>query len=78
MGLLVELQKDRFWNPWTFEERADDLERAGQIIHDWERAKPGFRTMTKRQMDEQMTRRDRDFEKERAAPERRRVKNKAR
>ncbi|TCO15721.1 hypothetical protein EV652_12194 [Kribbella steppae] len=49
--LFMDLHRDEFWNPWRLEEQAAELERAQQIMGEWERAEPGFRRRTKRQIE---------------------------
>lgn len=39
-ALFIDLHQDQFWNPWGMEERATDLERAQQIMEEWQRAEP--------------------------------------
>lgn len=45
-AFYIELQLDRFWNPWRMEEEAAGLERAHAVMDEWERAEPGFGPMT--------------------------------
>ncbi|KQY61835.1 hypothetical protein [Nocardioides sp. Root140] len=65
--LFMDLHRDQFWNPWRMEEQAGDLERAQEVMEEWERAEPGFRQMTKRQMQARLARMDREAEKRLAA-----------
>lgn len=65
-ALFIDLHQDQFWNPWRMEEQAADLERAQQIMEEWERAEPDHKPKTKRQLDAEMKRWDRDFEREQA------------
>lgn len=62
-ALLIDLHQDEFWNPWRFEEQAAELERAQQVMQEWERAEPNFKRKTKRQLDAEMARWDRDFQR---------------
>lgn len=73
--LFIDLHHDEFWNPWRFEEQAAELERAQQIMEQWERAEPNFRRKTKRQLDAEMARWDRDFERKQERRERERQEN---
>ena len=49
--LFIDLHHDEFWNPWRIEEQAAELERAQQIMEQWERAEPNFRRKTQRQLE---------------------------
>jgi hypothetical protein len=73
--LFMDLHADQFWNPWRMEEQAAELERAEQIMQEWERAEPDFRRKTKRQLDADMARWEREFERDRVKRERRRQEN---
>lgn len=73
--LFMDLHQDEFWNPWRMEEEAAELERAMAIMEQWERAEPGFKRKTKRQLDAEMKRWDRDFERKRVEREERRLQN---
>jgi hypothetical protein len=55
-ALFIDLHHDEFWNPWRIEEQTAELDRAMQIMDEWERAEPGFRRKTERQLDAQMAR----------------------
>lgn len=74
-ALFVELHKDRFWNPWRMEEEAAALERAQEVMEEWERAEPDFKPKTKRQIDAQMKQWDQDFERRQAEREAQRQTN---
>ncbi|WP_328997888.1 hypothetical protein OHA18_25895 [Kribbella sp. NBC_00709] len=76
--LFMELHRDEFWNPWRLEEQAAELERAQQIMGEWERAEPGFRRQTKRQIEAEMARWDRDSKVRAEERERSRVVNRER
>jgi hypothetical protein len=71
----MDLHADQFWNPWRTEEQAAELERAGQIMQEWERAEPNFRRKTKRQLDAEMGRWEREFDRDRVKRELRRQEN---
>lgn len=73
--MFLDLHRDEFWNPWRLEEQAAELERAQQIMEEWERAEPGFKRKTKRQMEAEIARWDRDFQRERERREQRRQEN---
>lgn len=73
--LFIDLHHDEFWNPWRIEEQAAELERAQQIMEQWERAEPNFRRTTKRQLDAEMARWDRDFKLRQQRRERERQVN---
>lgn len=73
--LFIDLHADEFWNPWRMEEQAAELERAERIMREWERAEPGFRRKTKRQLEAEMARWDREFERKRAKREQQRQDN---
>jgi hypothetical protein len=65
-ALFVDLHQDQFWNPWRMEEEAAAPERAQQIMEEWDRAEPDFKPKTKRQLDAEMKRWDRDLERKQA------------
>jgi hypothetical protein len=44
--LFIELHADEFWNPWRMQEQATQLERAMQVMQEWERAEPGCKRKT--------------------------------
>src|SRR3954454_2731910 len=73
--LFVDLHNDEYWNPWRLEEHTAELERAQQIMQEWQRGEPGFKPMTKRQVDAQMRRWDREFEQSRIRGEQERQAN---
>ena len=73
--LFMDLHADQFWNPWRMEEQAAELERAEQVVQEWERAEPGFRRKTKRQLDAEMARWEREFDRGRVTREQRRQEN---
>lgn len=77
-ALFIELNTNRFWNPWEYEERADDLAQVQQIMDQWERAEPGHRVKTKRQVDAWLARIDRDWQRQAAADEKRYEANRKR
>jgi hypothetical protein len=56
-ALFIDLNHDQYWNPWWMQEQAAELERALQVIEEWERAEPSFKRTTKRQLEAQMARR---------------------
>lgn len=60
------------------EEQAEELAHAQKIMEEWERAEPGFRRMTKRQMDARFARMDRENEKKRAQDQAQREANRTR
>jgi hypothetical protein len=74
-ALFVDLHQDQFWDPWRMEEEAAALERAQQIMEEWDRTEPDFKPKTKRQLDAEMKGWDREFERERADREAQRQKN---
>lgn len=74
-ALFVDLHQDQFWNPWRMEGEAAAMERAQQVMEEWDRAEPAFKPKTKRQLDAEMKRWDREFERERADREAQRQKN---
>jgi len=76
-ALFIELHEDSGWNPWVLEDRADDLERAQAVMAEWIRAEPGFRIMTKKQLDAKVAHLDRDLRRRQAAIDERREKDKA-
>ena len=76
--LFGDLTKDQFWNPWRMEEDAESLERAMQVMAEWERADPGFRRMTSRQLHVWMARQDRQFRREQERRDQRRELNQGR
>lgn len=73
--LFIDLHQDEFWNPWRIEEQAAELERAQQIMEQWERAEPNFRRKTKRQLDTEMARWDRNFKRKQERRELKRQEN---
>lgn len=76
--LFLDLHEDRDWNPWRFDAATDALERAKDIIGEWERAEPGFRQRTAAEVDEWMAQCDADFKREQAERKQQREKNLAR
>lgn len=76
--LFVDLHADQFWNPWRMEEEAAALERAQTVMDEWERAEPGFRPMTAEEIEAELGRRDRDWDKWRDDYEKRLEANKQR
>lgn len=76
--LFRDLHRDQFWNPWRLEEQAVELKRAQQIMEEWERAEPGFRRKTTRQIEAEMARWDRDSRKLAVQRERDRLANQKR
>jgi hypothetical protein len=62
-ALFVDLHEDQFWNPWRMHDEAAALERAQQVMEEWDRAEPDFKPKTKRQLDAESKRWDRDFER---------------
>jgi hypothetical protein len=74
-SLFLDLHADQFWNPWRMEEQAADLERAERIMQEWQRAEPGFRRKTKRQLDAEMARWEREREQNRLKREHQRKLN---
>lgn len=77
-ALFMELHDEWTWNPWVLEDRAEDLERAQEVMGQWKRAEPGHRTMTKKQIDARTARWDREFEARRAADDRRHENDRSR
>jgi hypothetical protein len=77
-ALFIQLHRDSSWNPWVLDDRADELERAEQIIDEWTRAEPGHRPMTKKQLDAKLARMDREFEARQAADKERRARDRER
>jgi hypothetical protein len=73
--LFIELHADEFWNPWRMEEQATELERAMQVMQEWERAEPGLKRKTKRQLDADMARWERECERNRVKREQDRQAN---
>lgn len=73
--LFMDLHRDEFWNPWRLEEQAAELERAQQVMEEWERAEPGFRPKTERQVETELARWDRDSKKRTEQWERDRLTN---
>lgn len=59
--LVIELHESEFWNPWVMEDRAREYEDAMAVMGQWTRAEPGFRRLTKAELDAQMRRMDEDF-----------------
>jgi len=57
------------------EEQAAELERAQQIMEQWERAEPDFKRKTKRQLEAEMARWDRDFQRKQKHREQHRQEN---
>lgn len=76
--LFMDLHRDQFWNPWRMEDQTTELGRAQEVMQEWDRAEPGFRRMTKRQLDARMVRRDRDLERRRERAEKERQANQQR
>ncbi|WP_183097395.1 hypothetical protein [Nocardioides pelophilus] len=76
--LFVELNHDAVWNPWVRDEREADLDRAAEIMSQWQRAEPGHRHLSLKQWEAQQTRRDRQREKQRATEDARRQRDKER
>lgn len=58
--LFMDLHRDQFWNPWRMEDQASELARAEQVMAEWERAEPDFKPQTKRHVDADMARWERE------------------
>jgi hypothetical protein len=76
--LFIELHHDATWNPWIRDERAVDIDRAAEVMGQWERAEPGHRHLSIKQWEAQQARRERKREEQRAKDETRREGDKAR
>jgi hypothetical protein len=77
-SLWIDLHADARWNPWVLDDRASDLDRAGDVIDQWARAEPNFRRLTLKQWDVRMARWNREFSAERNRVEERRERDRAR
>lgn len=76
--LFIELHHDATWNPWIRDERAVDIDRAAEVMGQWQRAEPGHRHMSIKQWEAQQARRERKREEQRAKDETRREGDKVR
>ncbi|CAI7979119.1 conserved hypothetical protein [Frankia sp. Hr75.2] len=72
-ALYLAIHKDKRWNPWVAEDRADDLDRAMAVMDQWTRAESDFHQQTEEewqaQWDAKCAERARTREQERAAEE---------
>lgn len=76
--LFIELNHDAMWNPWIRDERAADIDKAAEVMGQWQRAEPGHRHLSLKQWEAQQARRERKRAQQRAADEARRERDKAR
>ncbi|MDH6284530.1 hypothetical protein [Prescottella agglutinans] len=62
---------DMRWNPWVREDRADEWERALQVMDQWHRAEPGHRQLTEAEIEARLEQSDEEIRAERDAMEQR-------
>jgi hypothetical protein len=43
--LFIELHREGRWNSWVLEDRQSELERATEVMDQWKRAEPGYRSV---------------------------------
>jgi hypothetical protein len=75
---FLGIHKDARWNPWVEEDRVGELERAMAVMRQWTRAEPGFRQMTKEELEVDLAKSDEEFEARYAADEARWERDRAR
>lgn len=66
-SLFIDLHRKSIWNPWVLDDRAEELQRAEQVMEDWQRAEPDHRYMTEEEFAAREAERDREFEERRTA-----------
>lgn len=76
--LFITLNEDSSWNPWVWEERRADFDRACEVMETWERAEPGHRRLTMKQWEAQQARREKARAAERQRDADRQERDKAR
>lgn len=76
--LFAELNKDARWNPWIRDERKPDIDRAIEIMSQWQRAERGHRHLTLKQWEAQQTQCERQQEQQRAEDDVRRGRDQGR
>lgn len=76
--LFLELHHDSLWNPWVLDDRAEELERAQQIMGEWKRGEPGHRTITTKQWEARIARQDREAKARQSADEARQARDRER
>jgi hypothetical protein len=69
---VLEISRDRIWNPWRSAERKTEWQKATAVFVQWDRAEPGFRRMTQAQIDAWLADEDAKCKAEREAEDRRR------
>lgn len=77
-NLLIEINREATWNPWIRDERKADIDRAAEVMRQWQRAESGHRHLSLKQWEAQQARRERQREKQRLADEARRERDKER
>lgn len=73
--LFLELHQESTWNPWVLEDRAEEVERAMEVMGHWTRAEPDHRMLTDKQVQAMVKRQDRETKERCAAEEERFAKN---
>ncbi|MEZ0362325.1 hypothetical protein ACAG26_01280 [Mycobacterium sp. pUA109] len=61
---FTELLHESGWNPWVLDDRKAEYVHAVQVIDQWKRADPGHGTLTQKQVEILMAKRDRETEQE--------------
>ncbi|MFF2842452.1 hypothetical protein [Paenarthrobacter sp. NPDC057981] len=51
---FMEISRDAWWNPWVYQDRALVERSALAVIEQWQRAEPGFRQRTDRELEEML------------------------
>ena len=69
---VLEINRDRIWNPWRSDERETEWQEATAVFVQWDRAEPGFRRMTQAQVDAWLVDEDAKFKAEQEAKDRQR------
>lgn len=64
---FLELHQETMWNPWILEDRADEIERATEVLSQWTRAEPDHRMLTDKQIEMLLKQQDLEFEEHHAA-----------
>lgn len=65
--LFLELHHESTWNPWVLEDRAEEIERAMEVMGHWTRAEPDHRMLTDKQVQAMFKLRDHEIEERCAA-----------
>jgi hypothetical protein len=69
---VLEINRDRLWNPWRSDEREAEWQAATAVFVQWDPAEPGFRRMSQADVEVWMAEEEAKFKAEQEEEERRR------